>query len=229
MNCIRVAAIDDHPLYLDGVIFTLAAQVDIEIVGQGVSASDAVRIASDLAPDVLIVDMTMPGGGMSAVEAIARDNPGVAILVLTVDLNEERVLAALRHGARGYLLKGSSSVELIKAVRQLSQGECYVSPRLAAAMLTQMSAPETSPRAQKDGFSGLSSREEQILSRLVEGMSNKEIANKLILSEKTIKHYVTSILQKLKVRNRVEAALLASDRISRGTQTQSKSFVEMRS
>lgn len=209
---IRVAAVDDHPLYRGGILFALGRECDMLVVGEGSCASDAIRIAGELAPDVIILDMTMPGGGMTALEIIARENPDVAVLVLTVDAREEQVLAALRIGARGYLLKGSGGTELVKAVRQLSEGECYVSPELAARMLTRLSVPATSPAHAEGGFSELSSREEQILSRLVEGLSNKEIANRLILSEKTIKHYVTSILQKLKVRNRVEAAILASER-----------------
>ncbi|HZH50956.1 MAG TPA: response regulator transcription factor [Microvirga sp.] len=213
-NRIRVGVVDDHPLYRDGVVFTLAAHADIKVVDQGASAADAVRIATDNDLDVLLLDMTMPGGGLSAVETIARQRPSVKSLMLTVVAEEDQVCAALKHGARGYLLKGTGGPELVQAVRLISQGESYVSPSLAAKLLMR-SAPSPVPGEKRpDPFSELTPREEQILSILVEGRSNKEIGNKLDLSEKTIKHHLTNILQKLQVRNRVEAALLASDRMA---------------
>jgi DNA-binding NarL/FixJ family response regulator len=213
-NRIRVGVVDDHPLYRDGVVFTLGSQPDIEVVGQGASADDAIRIATDHRPDVIVLDMSMPGGGIDAVEKLARDHPTVKTLMLTVVADEEQVRTALRHGARGYLLKGTSGPELVQTVRVVSQGECYVSPCLAAKLLMRTSLASTRTEKQTDRFSDLTPREEQILSILVEGRSNKEIGNKLDLSEKTIKHHLTNILQKLQVRNRVEAALLASGRMS---------------
>jgi DNA-binding NarL/FixJ family response regulator len=218
-NKIRVGVVDDHPLYRDGVVFTLAAQPDIEIVGQGASAADAVRIAQEHQPDVLVLDMTMPGGGLNAIEAITLKYPAVKTLMLTVVADEDQVCTALKQGAGGYLLKGTSGPELVQTVRLISQGENYVSPNLAAKLLMRSgSAPAREERG-PDRFSGLTPREEQILSILVEGHSNKEIGNKLELSEKTIKHHLTNILQKLQVRNRVEAALLASDRMSHRSHT----------
>lgn len=218
-NKIRVGVVDDHPLYRDGVVFTLAAQPDIEIVGQGASAADAVRIAQDHKPDVLVLDMTMPGGGLSAIEAIAQGYPSVRTLMLTVVADEDQVCTALKQGAGGYLLKGTSGPELVQTVRLISQGENYVSPNLAAKLLMRSGSGLAREEKRPDRFSGLTPREEQILSILVEGRSNKEIGNKLDLSEKTIKHHLTNILQKLQVRNRVEAALLASDRMSHRSHT----------
>jgi DNA-binding NarL/FixJ family response regulator len=211
---IRVCVVDDHPLFRDGVVFTLAAQGDMEIVGLGGSAADAMRMAGENAPDVIVLDMSMPGGGMAAVEQISQHFPDIRILMLTVVADEEQVCSALRLGARGYLLKGSSGTELAQTVRVLHDGEFYVTPALAAKLLSRFGSGAASTMVGKDRFSCLSAREEQILSNIVGGLSNKEIGNKLALSEKTIKHYVTSILQKLHVRNRVEAAILASDRMS---------------
>jgi two-component system, NarL family, nitrate/nitrite response regulator NarL len=128
--------------------------------------------------------------------------------------DEDQVCTVLNRGARGYLLKGTSGPELAQTVRVLSQGECYVSPSLAAKLLMRSGMGHANVQKHSDRFSDLTPREEQILSILVEGRSNKEIGNKLELSEKTIKHHLTNILQKLQVRNRVEAALLASDRLS---------------
>jgi DNA-binding NarL/FixJ family response regulator len=213
-NKIRVGVVDDHPLYRDGVVFTLAAQSDITVVGQGASAADAVRIAHEQQPDVLVLDMSMPGGGLNAIETIALRNPSVKTLMLTVVADEDQVCTALKQGAGGYLLKGTSGPELVQTVRLISQGENYVSPSLAAKLLMRSGSGPAREEKRPDRFSGLTPREEQILSILVEGHSNKEIGNKLDLSEKTIKHHLTNILQKLQVRNRVEAALLASDRMS---------------
>jgi len=218
-NKIRVGVVDDHPLYRDGVVFTLAAQPDIEIVGQGASAADAIRIAQEHEPNVIVLDVTMPGGGLSAIEAIALKHPSVKTLMLTVVADEEQVCTALRRGAGGYLLKGTSGPELVQTVRLISQGENYVSPSLAAKLLMRSNPGPAREEKRSDRFSDLTPREEQILSILVEGRSNKEIGNKLELSEKTIKHHLTNILQKLQVRNRVEAALLASDRMSHRSAT----------
>jgi two-component system, NarL family, nitrate/nitrite response regulator NarL len=205
---IRVGVIDPHPLFRDGVILALEAQPDIEVVGLGASAADAVRIACESEPDVIVLDTT--DGGLDAVDVIARQRPMLKILILTAVTDEEQVCAALSRGARGYLAKGTGGPELVQAVRALNQGESHVSPSLAAKLLMRSKPDRVAKPA--DRFSDLTPREEQILSILSNGRSNKEIGNTLDLSEKTIKHHVTNILQKLHVRNRVEAALLASDR-----------------
>jgi DNA-binding NarL/FixJ family response regulator len=211
---IRVAIIDPHPIFRDGVICTLETQADIEIVDQGASAEDAIRIAKDSRPDVIVLDTNVRGGGLNVIETIARECPMVKTLILTMAADQEQVCNALRWGARGYLLKGTSGSELVATVRTLDQGECYVSPSLAASLLMRPTTAPVETEKRRDRLADLTPREEQVLSILKEGRSNKEIGNKLDLSEKTIKHHLTSILQKLQVRNRVEAALLASDRTS---------------
>jgi two-component system, NarL family, nitrate/nitrite response regulator NarL len=135
--------------------------------------------------------------------------------VLTTIADDEQVCSALKRGARGCLVKRTTSRELVQTVRTLYQGEHYVSPSVAAKLLMRTGITKPAPEVHSDRFWELTRREEQILSILIEGRSNKEIGNRLDLSEKTIKHYVTNILQKLQVRNRVEAALLASDRTPR--------------
>jgi two-component system nitrate/nitrite response regulator NarL len=209
---IRVGVIDQHPLFRDGVIFTLEAQPDIEVIGQGASVRDAIRIAQESKPDVLVLDTTVPGFGMDALEAVTQQHAPVRILILSAVADEEQVCAALKRGVCGYLLKGTSGPELVQAVRMLNQGESYVSPSLAAKLLMRSGLNTISEAKSVDRFSHLTPREDQILSILGKGRSNKEIGNKLDLSEKTVKHHITNILQKLQVRNRVEAALLASDR-----------------
>jgi len=205
---IQLVIVDDHPLFREGLIQTLRAEPDFEIVGEAGTADEAVRLAGELLPDVVLLDITLPGGGLNAACSIAATSPVIKIVMLTASEAEEDVLAALKSGARGYILKGVSGRELVKIVRDVYAGEAYVTPSLAASLLSEMSglpgpAPSDDPR------DGLTERERGILEKVAAGLSNKEIAAQLFLSEKTVKHYMTNILQKLHVRNRVEAALVA--------------------
>lgn len=209
---IRIALVDDHPLLREGVGNTLAAEADFEVAGQGANADDALRLASELLPDLILLDVSMEGGGINAARSIAAACPIVKIVMLTVSEDEEDVLAALKAGARGYVLKGVSGPQLVSIVRAVHAGEPYVSPALAASLLTEMREDSRKANPSQDPLSGLTPRERQILEQVAMGRSNKEIADELYLAEKTVKHYMTNILQKLHVRNRVEAALLASGR-----------------
>jgi DNA-binding NarL/FixJ family response regulator len=201
-------------MFREGVIHTLAAQEDVAVVGEGASAEDAIRIARDDLPNVIVLDLNLPGDGIAAVEAIAARHPDVNVLMLTVVADEARVAAALRLGARGYLLKGVSGAELIGTVRAVHQGQLYVSPSLAAQLLKNIDREPPNQSVKLDRCTELTGREQQILRLLSQGLSNKEIGARLDLTEKTVKHYLTSVLKKLNVRNRVEAALLGSHRAS---------------
>ena len=205
---LHVAIVDDHPLFREGVAFTLGAQPDIEIVAEGESAADALRIAAERIPDVMLLDVSMPGGGLSAVRQIAAQYPVIKTVMLTVSEDEDDVTAALRAGARAYVLKGVAARELVRILRAVAAGEVYVTPSLAASLLFELtSGKSASPAA--NPLDELTERERQILEGVAAGDSNKEIGAKLHLTEKTVKHHMTNILQKLQVRNRVEAALLA--------------------
>lgn len=206
---IRIVLVDDHPLLREGVANTLAAETDFEVVGQGANADDALRLASELLPDLILLDISMEGGGLNAARSIATACPIVTIVMLTVSEDEEDVLAALKAGARGYVLKGVSGPELIRIVRAVHVGEPYVSPALAASLLVELRQDPGAASPPQDPLADLTSRERQILEHVAMGRSNKEVADALFLAEKTVKHYMTNILQKLHVRNRVEAALLA--------------------
>jgi DNA-binding NarL/FixJ family response regulator len=202
---IRVVVADDHPLFREGVVTSLRAIPDIDVIGQAESAEDAVRVVREDLPDVALLDVTMPGGGIEAARKIASACPATRIVMLTVSEDEDDLLEAMKAGASGYVLKGVSASELAAVVRSVSGGEVYVAPSLAFGLLREMSQPRPS-----DPLAELSSRERQVLELVANGLSNQEIGLQLGLAEKTIKHYMTNILTKLQVRSRVEAALLAA-------------------
>lgn len=207
-EALHVAIIDDHPLFREGVAHILGAQPDIEVIGEGESAADSLQIAAEVLPDIMLLDVSMPGGGLNAVRNIARDFPVIKIVMLTVSEEEEDVTAALRAGARAYVLKGVAGRELVRILRSVAAGEVYVTPTLAANLLVGLAGSGAAQHAGSP-LDDLTERERQIVELVASGDSNKEIAARLYLSEKTVKHHMTNILQKLQVRNRVEAALMA--------------------
>jgi DNA-binding NarL/FixJ family response regulator len=203
---IRIVIVDDHPLFRDGVFHSLASEPDLAVVGQAETGEEALRLATDLVPDVVLLDIGMPGwGGLATVEKLSQACPATKVVMLTVFDDEDRLLAAFKAGARGYVLKGLPARDLAHIVRLVAAGEVYVSPALAAGMLRELTA--TRPQ---DPLSELSEREREILSLVAEGLTNREIGERVHLAEKTIKHHMTNILGKLHVRSRVEAALLAT-------------------
>jgi DNA-binding NarL/FixJ family response regulator len=203
---IRVLVVDDHPLFRQGVVHTLLATAGITVVGEAASGMDALAMARELLPDIVLLDISMPGwDGLTTAEKITTACPATKIVMLTVSDEHDKLLAAFKAGARAYVLKGISAHELADVVRFTAAGDVYVSPSLAAEMLVSL----TTRRAQ-DPLQELTEREQEILRLIGTGLTNREIGETIFLSEKTIKHYVTNILQKLQVRSRVEAALLAS-------------------
>ena len=204
VELIRIVVADDHPLFREGVITSLRTAKDIEIVGQAADADGAVRILREHVPEVALLDVTMPGGGLEAARKIATACPATRIVMLTVSEDEDDLLTAMKAGASGYVLKGVASHELLSIVRAVAGGEVYVAPSLAFALLREMSKPRPA-----DPLAELSQRERQVLELVATGLSNQAIGQRLGLAEKTVKHYMTNILTKLQVRSRVEAALLA--------------------
>ncbi len=209
---IRVLVADDHPLYREGVCRSLEESGRFSIAGEAATADEAVRMAGELCPDVVLLDISMPGGGIAAPRRIHAAQPDIRIAMLTVSEEDDDVLQALKAGALGYILKGVGARDLVEIVGGLAEGRGHVAPTLARKVLSAMSAP----RGGRGPVDSLTRREEEILRRVAEGKSNKEVARELDLQEKTVKHYMTAILQKLQVRNRTEAALLARDRWKRG-------------
>ena len=211
-DLIRVAIVDDHSLLRRGLREALSEQGDFEIVGEGATADEAVEIASRVASDIMIMDVNMPGDGISAVSRVnAIPNPP-KILVLSVFDNMKNVRSAMANGAYGYVLKGIEGDELASILRGIHAGKKHVGPELAAKLLaqegyTQGDAPDIA-QSPVDGQSNLTKRERQILELIGKGLSNLDVAKKLKLREETIKHYNTQLFRKLGVRNRTEAALL---------------------
>jgi two-component system nitrate/nitrite response regulator NarL len=164
-------------------------------------------LAQKFLPDIMLLDMNMPGSGLTAIGRISELCPAIKLIVLTVQEDHDTVTQALKLGARAYALKGVGASELVDIVRAVHDGGSYVSPSLAAKLLANFSRPDRKGSGQGP-IETLTAREEQILVLLGKGLRNKEIARQLDLKEKTVKHYVTNILQKLQLRNRVEAAVL---------------------
>jgi two-component system, NarL family, nitrate/nitrite response regulator NarL len=200
---IRVLLADDHPLFREGVIHSLTTAPDIDVIAETASGEEAVRLARETMPDLVLLDITMPGeGGLAAAQRISVACPAAKIVMLTVSENEDDLLKAFKAGARGYVVKGVSARELIRIIRSVAVGDVYVSPSLAAGILVELTRER--PR---DPLEELTERERDVLELLGQGLTNREIGDRLYLTEKTVKHYMTNVLHKLQVRSRVEAAL----------------------
>ncbi|AZO47945.1 MAG: response regulator [Mesorhizobium sp.] len=210
---IRIAIVDDHPLFREGVARSLGEIGGFAVVGEGASAEDAERLVQTVAPDVLLLDISMPGGGLNAAATILSGHPGQKIVMLTVSETNADVAQALNTGVRGYVLKGVGSKTLAEILSDVAAGQSYVSPTLSARLLSDLLQPAS---RKPDPLSQLTGREAEILRLVAEGLSNKEVAARLSLQEKTVKHHMTRVLAKLNVRNRTEAALLMHEAKERG-------------
>ncbi|WP_283192863.1 response regulator transcription factor [Rhizobium sp. AN80A] len=220
-NMLRVAIVDDHPIFRNGLARSLSDEPGFEVVGEGASAADAVALFNEHRPDALLLDLSMPGGGHQALRSIVETDPAATVIVLTASEEDSDLFDALKEGAKGYILKGVNASTLVSAIHNVVAGESYVSPSLAARILTEMKGETALPQPaaprnpHDDALALLTPREEQILGLVADGNSNKEVARQLNLQEKTIKHNMTRILQKLKARNRTEAAIFLRDARSR--------------
>ena len=205
---IQIVVADDHPLLREGVVLSLVESGAFVVVGQAGDAAEAVAKVEAHMPDIVLLDVSMPGSGLKAAATISARFPAIKIVMLTISEADDDLLEALRAGARGYVLKGVSAAELVEVLQGVATGGSYVPPALAARVLASMQGrgPREVPEAE-----ALVPREAEILRLVATGRSNKEIARELDLQEKTVKHYMTNILQKLQVRNRVEAALKARE------------------
>ncbi len=199
---IRLVLVDDHPMFRAGVYKSLG-DLGFEIVGEGGSASDAVSLAMTHCPEALLLDISMPGNGLSAVQTILANAPATKVIILTASEDGDDVRAAMQSGACGYVLKGIGSRDLASVVRTVVLGGSYVPPNLSARLISER---KLQPAAMQE-HDGLSAREREVMDLIAVGMSNKLVARKLGLHEKTVKHHATRIFAKLSVSNRTEAAL----------------------
>jgi DNA-binding NarL/FixJ family response regulator len=207
-DAVRVLVADDHQLMREGTAALLAADPRIEIAGMARDGREALELAARRAPDVALLDLNMPElDGLQVCAELRRTRPEIAVLMLTVSEHEPDLYAALRVGAGGYLTKDMPAGELIEAVLAVARGE----PRIAAAMAGRMLAElGGSPAVPEDPLGALSEREREVLTLLAEGLRNREIAERLVISEATVKTHVRHVLEKLRFRNRAEAAAFAA-------------------
>lgn len=204
---IRILVVDDHPVVRQGLVAVLEDQPDFTVVGAAGSAEEGIALAGSLSPDAVLLDLELPGiNGVEAIPQIALAAPEARVLVFTAYDTEERVLGALRSGAKGYLLKGAAAEEIARAIRTIHSGGSYLEPRVAATVLAEVRSPQRPPEVT------LSKRELEVLRLVAEGLSNKQIARSLAIAEPTVKFHLTSIFNKLGVFNRAQAAALAVQR-----------------
>ena len=205
---IRILIADDHPLFRSGLRALLESVPDTEVVGEATSGQGAVELTRTLSPDVVVMDLNMPGlNGIEATRQIVEEAKDVHVLVMTMHEDEESVFAALRAGARGYQLKGAAQAETLRAIRAVANGEAILGPAIATRLQGYLTAPPVGDPG--DAFPQLTERELDVLNLLAERKSNSDIAATLFLSQKTVRNYVSSILAKLQVADRAEARLLA--------------------
>ncbi len=202
---IRILVVDDHSVVRQGLRMFLGLDPDLEIVGEAENGAEAVRLAAELKPDVVLMDMLMPVmDGIAATSAIRRDLPDTEVIALTSVLEDEAVIGAVKAGAIGYLLKDTQSDELRRAIKAAAEGQVQLSPQAAARLMREVRTPEAAPAE------GLTERETDVLRLIAQGLANKEIARELVIGEKTVKTHVSNILQKLGVQSRTQAALYAA-------------------
>ena len=205
---IRVLIADDHPLFRGGLRALLESIADTEVVGEAATGEEAITAAMALGPDVVVMDINMPGvNGIDATRRIVDETDGVNVLVMTMHDDDEAVFAAIRAGARGYQLKGVAQDETLRAIRSVAHGEAIFGPAIADRLKHFLaSPPATDPSV---AFPQLTDRELEILQLLAQRRTNAEIATQLFLSQKTVRNYVSAIFAKLQVADRAEAGLVA--------------------
>ncbi|NKK78068.1 response regulator transcription factor [Rhizobium leguminosarum] len=201
MTSITIGVVDDHPLFREGVTRSLSEISGFIVVGEGASSDDAAMIATDNHPDIMLLDVSMPGGGLSAISDVLARSPTTKVLMLTVSEEVDTLLGALQRGAMGYVLKGVGSRGLAEAIQTVLRGSRYISPTMSAKVMENSLNGGTSDK------SSLTPREREVMDLVAQGLSNKHIGLRLNLQEKTVKHHMTQILSKLGASNRTEAAL----------------------
>ena len=210
MSNIRVLIADDHPVFRFGIRALLEATHDMTVVGEATSGDEVIALAGELHPDIVLMDVRMPGiNGIDATRRILHTRPQVRVLVVTMFEDDSSVFAAMRAGARGYVLKEATNEEIVQAIRTVGNGGAIFSPAIATRLIAFFAQPHFS--IPKTIFPELTGREREILDLLTRGQSTTELGNRLGLSTKTISNYISNILTKLQVTDRAEAIVRARD------------------
>ena len=198
------------PLFRSGMRALLGATPEIEVAGEAQTGDEAIELATALQPEVILMDLQMPGvGGIEATRRILHTSPHIIVLMVTMFEDEESVFAALRVGARGYVLKGASSVEMVRAIQAVGSGEAIFSPAIARRLIDYFAAPR--PAVPPQVYLELTDREREVLALMAQGRRNPEIAQALVISMKTVRNHVSNIFSKLQVADRAQAILRARE------------------
>jgi DNA-binding NarL/FixJ family response regulator len=206
---LRILLADDHPLFRDGLRALLVSAAEAEVVGEAATGEEAVASALELQPDVVVMDLHMPEvSGVEATRRIVQTSPHIGVLVLTMIEDDDAVFAAMRAGARGYLLKGSSQAEILSAIQAVGAGEAVFGPAIAQRLIEYFSS---SPSGPPHAFPQLTQREHEVLELIAQGESNPAIAQRLVLSQKTVRNHVSNIFNKLQVVDRAHAIVKARE------------------
>jgi len=212
----RVMLVDDHRMFREGVASLLARTDDIVLIGEAATGEEAIQLAETLLPDIVLMDVKMPGmGGIEAARAIVTRSPHIGVIMLTMFEDDESVFAALKAGARGYVLKDADRGTLVRAIRAVAQGEALLGPSVARRVLEQFSAPRPpapappAARLAPELFGELTPRELDVLRLIAQGLRNRDIAERLVISEKTVQNHISNIFAKLQVNDRSQAIVRA--------------------
>ena len=210
MEPIRILLADDHPLFRDGMRALLSSLASYEVVGEAASGEQVVALAQTLQPDIVLMDLQMPqGNGIDATRRIVQTSPHIGVIVVTMFEDDDSVFAALRAGARGYVLKGADQTELLRVVEAVGRGEALFGPPIAARLMSYFGTLR--PQAEAVLFPELTEREREVLQLIARGRSNGDIAAELVVSLKTVRNHVSNIFSKLQVAGRAEAIVRARE------------------
>jgi DNA-binding NarL/FixJ family response regulator len=209
LSKVRILVADDHALFREGLSALFLSVPDTEVVGEAATGEEAVARAADLQPDVVLMDIQMPViNGIEATRAIARRSPNTGVIVVTMFEDDDSVFAAMRAGARGYVLKGADQDEILKVIRAVAAGEAHFGPAIARRLMGFFSAPKPAP---PDAFPELTAREREVLDLVAQGRNNQEIARELYLSPKTVRNHISNVFTKLRVADRAQAIVRARE------------------
>ena len=210
ITTIRIVIADDHTLLRDGLRALFSSVPDIEVVGEAETGAEVIARAVELKPDVILMDIQMPGvNGIQATRQIMNTNPEIGVIVVTMYEDDDSVFAAMRAGARGYILKGADQEEMLRAIRAVAEGEALFGPDIATRLMNFFATPK--PSEQTLVFPELTHREHEVLELIAQGLNNQGIATRLSISEKTVRNHVSNIFNKLQVADRAQAIIRARD------------------